>query len=191
MNLTDKEIIEHVSKKSKHPHAAMIVEWLLTGKEVMCFGSIVEYPAWYPNDEYEFKPQKPAYRVYRDGDLTSTVDRLDDGTLTDDRDNFDWLTDWIEYDPVKSIKTYEGFGSVNTKIRRFKPYPSELVERISKINLGAAEWLRDNWDELLDEKYSRYVSVGRYSTKLHSMFYWKPSPQGNDYWESIATQLGE
>jgi len=176
MNLTDKEVIQYVSKRSKRPHAAMVVEWLLTGKEVMCNGFSIDYPSWYPDDDYEFKPQKPAYRVYRDGDLTSTVDRLADGTLTDDRDNFDWLSDWIEYDQGQN---------------QYKPWPSELVERISKINLEAAEWLRDNWDELLDEKYSSCVSVGRDSTKLHSMFYWEPSPQGNNYWESIATQLGE
>jgi len=169
MNITDKQVIEHVSKKSKNPHAAMMVEWLLTGKEVLYRGCKVTNPSWLPDNKYEFKSkQKPAYRVYIDPNkITLTIDRYTDGTYSSELpEDCIWLSDWVEYDTEQA-----------------KQWPSELVERISKINLEAAEWLRDNWDDIKKEC--------RDAKRLDCLMIWYSKPQGNKYWQEISKQLGE
>ena len=124
----------------------------------------------------KIKPKKPAYRVYRNKNNGSTYTRDAIDCPRDDHIssyNYEWISDWIEYDPEP------------------KKWPTQLVERIAAIDIKAAEWIVDRWDDLLEERYSGSVSGGRESHKLRSMFQWSESPQGKEYWYAISKQLGE
>lgn len=74
-------------------------------------------------------------------------------------------------------------------------WPTPLVKRIAAIDIKAAEWIVDNWDELLDEKYTSDSLYGpnRYSRDacaLNEMFNFLQT--GNRcYWLNISKQLGE
>lgn len=180
MNNRDQDVIDYIASVSKHPHAVMIVEWLITGWDVSKRGwnEKLENPIWSPNVEYELikpKPPKPAYRVYKSGSLTFTVDRYIDGRCSYGNDpDLDWLTDWIEYDQdPDAIK-----------------WPTPLCERIAAIDLQAAKWIVGNWDNLLDDNYT-LNSYNRESSTLVEMFYWAESPQGIHYWEEMSNKLGE
>ncbi len=68
----------------------------------------------------------------------------------------------------KDQAAIDGFGSYgpgNTKVRRFKQWPTPLVERIAEIDLKAAEWIVDHWGDLLEDKYTSDSLCGpdRYS----------------------------
>lgn len=72
-------------------------------------------------------------------------------------------------------------------------WPSELVERISKIDLDAAHWLKDHWDELDTQKYIGHVVYKR-STKntsrLDALFNWSLDTEHNFlYWHNLNEQL--
>ena len=184
LTILDQAAIDHVASVSKHTHAAMIVKWLITGWDVEfqhAIGKwkISDFPTWSPGSKYrliEPKPAKPAYRVYVSKISGQTFSRnsAEDGT----RDNSltpssEWLSDdWIEYDPPKK-------------------WPTPLVERIAAIDLEAAQWIVDHWDDLLEDRYSACVSAGRESNKLYSIFHWEPSDQGKPYWNEISNKLGE
>lgn len=179
MNVKDQAAIDHVASVSKHPHAAMIVKWLITGWDVKTkIGKeVIENPTWFIDIDYELiepEPAKPAYRVYVDREgVTFTAQRDTDGKIYQAyTDGVEWLGGWIEYDPPKK-------------------WPTPLVERIAAIDLEAAEWIVDNWANLLEDRYSGSVSKGRESKKLRKMFDWGESPQGKEYWREIAEKLGE
>ncbi len=185
MKLTqqDNDAINHIASVSKHKHASLIAKWLITGCNVE-FKNIVgewcedKFPQWNGNCEYrliEPKPQKPAYRVYRCGNITNTVDRYADGTYSINLiEGINWLTDdWTEYDPEP------------------KQWPTPLVERIAEIDIKAAEWIVDHWDDLLDDRYTNKGNHSRVSDKLLSMFSWIESDQEGKYWRDIADKLGE
>lgn len=180
MNLTkkDQDAINHVASVSNNPHAAMIVKWLITGCKVKRKDSriAIECPSWLPEVEYELiepKPAKPAYRGYidRDGEVF-TARRSADGNINQAFEAIEWLSDWIEYDPPKQ-------------------WPTPLVERIASIDLKAAEWIVDHWDDLLDNKYTCSGLDAANSKTLISMFGWHLSPQGRKYWKEISQKLGE
>ena len=182
MNDKDQAAIDHVASVSKNPHAAMIVKWLITGWDVrfrqgngdMCSTTAV---TWNPGTEYELiepKPIKPAYRVYieKSDGRTYTQDAIDgnrDKTLLPEK--YEWLSDWIEYDPPKK-------------------WPTPLVERIAAIDMEAAQWIVDHWDDLLKEEYT-LGSYDRMNDNLVDMFYWNNSPQEHNYWSKISDKLGE
>ena len=175
----DQDAINHIASVSKHKHAEIIAKWLITGWDVKLkgFDERLECPSWLNNVEYELiepKPPKPAYRVYQAYILTGTVDRYSDGTYSANyHENLDWLTDWIEYDPDP------------------KKWPTPLVARIAAIDIKAAEWIVDHWDELLEVKYIGSNNYSRDSDRLLEMFVWNKSDQGHLYWRSIADKLGE
>lgn len=72
-----------------------------------------------------------------------------------------------------------------------KNWPTPLVERIAAIDINAAQWIVDHWDDLLEYKYSVDGSYSRESNKLDSMFVWCEAPQCDGYWRKISKQLGE
>jgi len=185
MNDKDQAAIDHVASVSKNPHAAMIVKWLITGWDVEFQHAIGEwkisdFPTWSPGSKYrliEPKPAKPAYRVYRSISSGNTYTRDSNGFERYDHLDGEgivreWISDWIEYDPPKK-------------------WPTPLVERIAAIDIKAAEWIVDHWDDLLDWKYQACVTVGRESQYLYSMFDWKEAPQEPGYWDKISNKLGE
>ena len=175
--LTDKdqEAIAHIASVSEHPHAAMIAEWLITGCEVRAKMSqeILEPPSWFKDISYELVYQKikPAYRVYRyKGDsVTYTQDRSTDGTEStlDFPHDTEFLSGWIEYDPEPN------------------KWPTPLVERIADIDIKAAEWIVDNWDDLLESRYTNKGNYSRENEQLVIMFDWSKSDQGFQYWNEI------
>jgi hypothetical protein len=177
MNDKDQAAIDHVASVSKHPHAAMIVKQLITGWSVefeYAVGEwkISDYPSWAYDIKYrliEPKPAKPAYRVYK---LTETTTTTIDRGLDTIPDDVEWLGDWIEYDPPKK-------------------WPTPLVERIAAIDIKAAEWIVDHWDDLLDDRYTYKNNYSRDCGTLNHMFDWEATPQGSKYWESISVKLGE
>lgn len=183
MNDKDQAAIDHVASVSKNPHAAMIVKWLITGWDVrfrqgngdMCSTTAV---TWNPGTYYELiepKPDKPAYRVYMDKDgNTFTATRYPDRTIYQEfTKDVEWLSDWIEYDQPKK-------------------WPTPLVERISAIDIKAAQWIVDNWDDLLlDDRYTRKGMYDRESNLLSHSFDWSESDIDANIWEEISTKLGE
>ncbi len=184
MKLTqqDQDAINHIASVSKHKHAALIAKWLITGCKVEFKNFKLEWekakhPGWLERHEYrliEPKPPKPAYRVYIVGTITNTVDRYADGTYSINLiEGINWLTDWIEYDPDQ------------------KKWPTPLVERIAAIDIDAAQWIVDHWDDLLENRYTNKGEHSRVSDKLLSMFSWIESDQGGYYWRDIADKLGE
>lgn len=184
MTLTqkDQDAINHIASISKHKHAAIIAKWLITGWDVEFKNQNVKWvttpdPYWHESNEYrliEPKPPKPAYRVYQAYILTGTVDRYSDGTYSANyHENLDWLTDWIEYDPDP------------------KKWPTPLVERIAVIDIDAAQWIVDHWDELLEDRYTNEGKHSRYSETLRNMFSWIESDQEGKYWLEISEKLGK
>jgi hypothetical protein len=63
----------------------------------------------------------------------------------------------------------------------------DLVERVEQIDAKAAEYLRTRALQLPDAYTS---SVGDYGT-LFDAIYWDHTEQGYEYWEELATKLGE
>lgn len=179
MNDKNQSAIDHVTSVSKHPHATMIVKWLITGWDVVYKGhkDKLVHPCWVKDEEYELiepKPAKPAYRVYmnKDGDTFSAT-RYPDGTIYQAfTKDVEWLSDWKEYDLPKK-------------------WPTPLVERIAAIDLEAAQWIVDHWDDLLEDKYTYKNNYSRDCDKLTHMFDWETPPQGTAYWGSISDKLGE
>ena len=180
LTILDKAAIDHVASVSKHPHSAMIVKWLITGWDVEFLHknsindyNIAPFPNWHPDTIFrlsEPKPVKPAYRVYieKSGGDPETVTRESYEKYKDKYDgNVEWLGDWIEYDEPKK-------------------WPTPLVERIAAIDIKAAQWIVDNWDDLIDRKYRGNPE----SDKLSYMFTWGITPQGQDYWNDISNKLG-
>jgi hypothetical protein len=184
----DKDAIAHIASVSKHPHAPVIVEWLLTGYQVEYFEDngpwnlCYEYPVWYKENKYliVYPKIKPAYRVYRykGESVTCTQDRFTDGTESplDFPHDTEFLSDWIEYDEPKN-------------------WPTPLVERIAAIDLEAAQWIVDHWDELLDDRYTKdspdgIVVYSRESNELNKMFSWGASGRIG-YWINIYKQLNK
>jgi hypothetical protein len=182
MNDKDQAAIDHVASVSKNPHAAMIVKQLITGwyVEVNQSGEWITLdggikPSWSENCEYRLIEPKPAYRVYKNkrNEHTFTIDRI--GGLIASKlpkdDDAILIHDWIEYDPPKK-------------------WPTPLVERIAAIDLEAAEWIVDHWDDLLDGKYTHGSSEATNGT-LITMFAWDMTTHGEMYWREISTKLGE
>jgi len=178
MNDKDQAAIDHVASVSNNPHAAMIVKQLITGWDLKSniTGTIIKNTTWVDGSEWQLiepKPAKPAYRVYiepGDGE-PKTVTRKHYDKHSDSYDNkVEWISDWIEYDPPKK-------------------WPTPLVERIAAIDIKAAEWIVDHWDDLLDRKYVTEDNYSRDSKVLLSMFCWKASPQGVQYWNNIDNKL--
>lgn len=181
LTILDQAAIDHIASVSKNPHAAMVVKWLITGWDVVYKGQKdrLPHPCWSKDDEYELiepKPAKPAYRVYkRNDDITTyTQDRYVSGNTSHihNIDDVEWISDWVEYDPPKK-------------------WPTPLVERIAAIDIKAAEWIVDNWDDLLDDVYVTNDGYSRDSERLIYMFCWKNSPQGSQYWNNIDNKLND
>ena len=177
MNDKDQAAIDHVASVSKHPHAAMIVKWLITGWGVKWKGSkgVIDNPAWTPEHKYELIEPKPAYRVYRKIGCrgTYTLDRYVDGWFNAPLpENCEFVSEWIEYDqPII--------------------WPTPLVERIAAIDIKAAEWIVDHWDDLLENRYRKNGTCSREHKDLIFMFNWSESEQGMQYWSNIDNKLRE
>lgn len=108
MNDKDQSAIDHVASVSKHPHAAMIVKWLITGLGVKLKGHKLDNPQWIAGLAYELiepKPAKPAYRVYsdKDGDLFVAERNSEGGICQTFTDGCEWVAEWVEYDPPKKL----------------------------------------------------------------------------------------
>jgi len=183
MNDKDQAAIDHVASVSNHPHAAMIVKWLITGwdVEVNQSGEWITLdggikPSWSENCEYRLiEPKKPAYRVYSDpdGDLFVAERNPEGGVCQTFTEGCEWISpEWIEYDPPKK-------------------WPTPLVERIATIDIKAAEWIVDHWDDLLEDRYTRKGMYDRESNLLSHSFDWSESDIGAIFWEEISTKLGE
>ena len=181
MNDRDQAAIDHVASVSKHPHAAMIVKWLITGCEIEFYDD--EYkrwvtvggnPTWYDDIKYRIIEQKPAYRVYinKNTGYTSTLDSKGGFRGELPCINGKWISGWIEYDEPKK-------------------WPTPLVESIAEINMDAANWIVDHWDDLLDDKYTYRGNYSRDSETLDLMFDWSESDINANIWEEISTKLGE
>jgi len=172
MNDKDQAAIDHIASVSQNPHAAMIVKQLITGWDLKSniTGTIIKNTTWVDGSEWQLiepKPAKPAYRVYGGANGTNTVDRLPNGSLSHGiPDGAEWLGEWIEYDPPKK-------------------WPTPLVERIAAIDIKAAEWIVDHWDDLLEDKYKNSNMYSRDANSVIDMFKWDESPQGTDYWDDI------
>lgn len=130
--MNNEQVIKYISDHSKNPHAAMMVEQLLTGWDVEYLTNNEEWvtatrPNWSPAVKYRLvKPkQKPAYRVYRflTGKNTHTQERDSQGIESALPDGAIILQSWKEYDPEP------------------KQWPTPLVERIAAIDLDAANWI--------------------------------------------------
>ncbi len=179
MNDKDQAAIDQVASVSKHPHAAMIVKWLITGWDVKRKDreTVLPQPYWHIDVEYELiepKPVKPAYRVYsdQDGDLFVAERNPDGGVCQTFTEGCEWISpDWIEYGPPKK-------------------WPTPLVERIAAIDIKAAQWIVDHWDDLLDEKYTMHGQYSRDRNRLIEMFSWNISGP-NFNWYDISDKLGE
>jgi len=183
--MNNEQVIKYVSENSKNPHAAMMVEQLLTGWDVELEdqpNSWVKDPntIWHPLVKYRLvKPKmKPAYRVFRLAGETRprvqyrNADGSESSTLLTNTTAV-CLTDWVEYDPEP------------------KQWPTPLVERIAAIDIEAAEWIVDNWDELLEDRYTRGGTYRRDSNTLGNMFFFGSPPQCSMYWADISIRLGE
>jgi len=167
--MNNNDVIEYIRQNSKHPHAALIAEWLLTGCEVEVYYDdpeeyiICEEPTWYPESKYRLVKRKPAYRVFKlFKRTTSTVDRYENGTYSDNyNENLEWISDWIEYDPEPTPK-----------------WPDRHIQRIAEIDESAAQWIVDN------------IKLNKSdSSNLWEMFVWGTTPQGHAYWDSIYKTL--
>lgn len=107
MTLTekDREAIAHIVKMSRHPHAKMIAEWLITGYKVEFLNVHkkdwleITNPSWEHATQYRFINLKPAYRVfkYKNGEETCTQDRYVTGEVSYIED-VEWFSNWVEYD---------------------------------------------------------------------------------------------
>lgn len=183
MKLTDKDkaAIAHIASASREPHAAMRAEQLITGAKVEFYNTFcndwrdVDAATWDKETEYRlvYPKIKPAYRVYIDPNgITLTIDRFVDGSLSSGLpDGCEWISDWVEYDDTKQ-------------------WPTPLVERIAAIDIKAAKWIVDNWDDLVDGKHSGSLSYMKaYNEDLYCCFYWETTPQRHNYWENIYKQL--
>lgn len=179
MNDKDQAAIDHIASVSQNPHAAMIVKQLITGWDLKSniTGTIIKNTTWVDGSEWQLiepKPAKPAYRVYiepGDGE-PKTVTRKHYDKHSDSYDNkVEWISDWIEYDQPKK-------------------WPTALVERIAAIDIKAAEWIVDHWDDLLDDRYTLNINT-RDSNELKFMFDWTESRCGYTYWKNISKQMGE
>lgn len=168
--MNNNDVIEYIRQNSKHTHAELIAEWLLTGCEVEVYRDDLERyvtcenPTWLPEYKYCLVKPKPVYRVYFDkhSGLTGTVERNSDGTYSENyNENLEWISDWIEYDPDPTPK-----------------WPDEYIQRIAEIDQSAAQWIVDNIDP--NEADLDHLSY---------MFTWSESPQGHDYWENIYQTL--
>lgn len=130
--MTNNDVIEYIRQNSKHTHAELIAEWLLTGWEVKFLDEALgemftcENPAWVPEYKYCLVKPKPACRVYlRTTGYPATVDRYEDGTYSDNyNENLEWISDWIEYDPEPTPK-----------------WPNEYIQQIAEIDQSAAQQL--------------------------------------------------
>lgn len=183
--LNNEQVIKYIAENSKHTHAAIIAEWLITGWQVEFHSTSGRWleasiPNWGKDTKYRLvKPQiKPAYRLYKYKNQRGSCaqNRYEDGTIShhvNDKDVI-WLTpDWIEYDTEP------------------KKWPTPLVKRIAAIDIKAAEWIVDNWDELLTDKYIYKGRYSRDSTRLDQMFCWAESDYDEDYWYDISMKLCE
>jgi hypothetical protein len=165
--MNNNDVIEYIRVNSKHPHAALMVEWLLTGCEVKVYYDdleqyvICENPTWRSECDYLLSQPKPVCRVYlRTTGYPATVERFPDGTYSENyNENLEWISDWIEYDPEPTRK-----------------WPNEYIKRIAEIDQSAAQWIvdninEDNWNNLL------------------FMFVWRETQQGHEYWQNIYQTL--
>lgn len=167
--MNNNDVIEYIRENSKRPHAALIAEWLLTGYEVKVYYDdleqyvICEEPEWRPERKYLLVKPKPAYRVFKLSQrTTSTVDRYENGTYSDNyKDDLEWLSDWIEYEPQSTVR-----------------WPNEYIKRIAEIDESAAQWVVNNVE--LNESNRNDLS---------SMFSFSSSPQGHEYWWNIYETL--
>jgi len=62
-----------------------------------------------------------------------------------------------------------------------KQYYLELVKKVSKINKGAARYMR--------KRAPKEVSSFAYYGELNGCFIWCDTPQGHDFWEDIWRRL--
>lgn len=123
-----------------------------------------------PYLEYRIKPKTVKFRNYmHNGNIYVSYED------TPVANSVIWLGDWIEVELPQITQ---------------QQWPTELVARIAKIDLQAAEWLRDNWRELDSKNYQECISAGKNSDNLSTMFSWRKSPQGYDYWDNIRSKLG-
>ncbi len=136
---------------------------IITGWDVKLEGKITNNPYWHKGYKYELIEPKPELSVM-------------DIMMSNKPTIYDALVERLAREYVLTKRT---------------KWPTPLVERIAAIDLEAAQWIVDHWDDLLESKYASEVSVGRESNELHSMFSWKSSDQGKPYWQEIANKLGE
>lgn len=164
--MNNNDVIEYIKNNSKHPHAALIAEWILTGCEVivrnndLCDWITCPNPMWLREHKCRLVQPKPAYRVYLTQSGQPGIVERDGFDLTLES-NYNWLSDWIDYDRQPTVK-----------------WPNEYIQRIAEIDEYAAQWIVDNI-KLNDPN----------SASLWTMFTWGKTPQGYDYWSSIDQTL--
>jgi hypothetical protein len=99
----------------------------------------------------------------------------------------------INFDNIEQCKTY-AFALTNLINEDKEPltrkWPTPLVAKIAIIDLPAATWIADNWEDLLAGKYTSYkrsVNAG----SLIDAFDWHltPEPFNSDYWSRIHNRL--
>lgn len=116
--------------------------------------------------EYRIKPKTKVVRFRNYLDFAGNVNATEDAERCRSKFFVKWIGTWQEVEiPEQQEK-----------------WPSELVARIAKVNLEAAEWLRDNWD-------SEIIGDSRDSEHLSTLMVWYKTPQGDKYWRDIANQL--
>ena len=133
MNDKDQAAIDHVASVSKHPHAAMIVKWLITGWDV------------------EIKPSG-------------------------------------EWRPLSGDIEPSWSGKFEYRLIEPKKWPTQLVERIAAIDIKAAEWIVEHWDDLTNIRYSQ-GEYCRESKSLYHMFSWDACDEFE--WDKISYKLRE
>ena len=106
------KLAEALAIWSNHPHAAMIVEWVMTGKKVQfraspdeIFSNCDSRPTWNPECEYRFKPEsKPWYRVgvckpgLASGCVFVVENDNEEITAQNSPNFIKWITDRTEYE---------------------------------------------------------------------------------------------
>lgn len=67
----------------------------------------------------------------------------------------------------------------------------KLIQRVRKVNRKAAIFMARQLPLLKRKGINIYLVSPEWSTKLGGAFQWNKTPQGFEYWELVAKQLGE
>lgn len=189
----DDVAIEYVSGHSKNPHARIIVEALLTNKQLQAKVN----GEWVDVQEREYRIKPDPLPWFRVGILREVgrfvavkVNNTPNEKNLEEKENFvEWKTERIEYGNYVESPYKVGLKDPGDKGR----WPSYLVKRVAEIDIKAANFLRDEWETI-----SRNYRHGLYQhykveeeTDLFRLLGAALSPQRKSYWANIARQLGQ